>query len=358
MRNMERLLDIIRSKGRRLAVLGLLACTCALMTACIPLEEEETSTLEISDDLVMHFIDVGQADCTLLVSQGEAMLIDAGNRDDNCMIMGYLQQLGVNKQKYMILTHTDEDHIGSAEVILESMPVDRVYMQKQYMTKTGEFVLKELDKLGITPEEPELGAEITLGESRIVFIGPVRKYDSNDDNSICVRVSHGKIDAVFTGDAEKQQEYDMMDAGETLEAEILQAGHHGSSKANGYNFLKAVDPDNIVISCGKDNPYGHPHDKTLKRLNELGIGIYRTDEQGTIVATSDGSQAVFDTVSKDQMSGYESAYESEPFIGNLSSGTFHTPDCESLPKKENRVYFKTRKAATGAGYSPCGVCKP
>ena len=349
------------SRYRRPVIIMLMAAVLAFgLCGCTLFEEEQESgnILEVSDDLVMHFIDVGQADCTLLISKGEAMLIDAGNRDDNTMVMGYLRQLGVDKLKYMILTHTDEDHIGSCEAILESIPVERVYVQQKYMTKTGEYVMKELDKLGIKPVEPKVGDEISLGESQIVFIGPTRSYDTNDGNSICVRVTHGSIDTIFTGDAEKRQENDMIDSGETLEAELLQAGHHGSSKANGWNFLEAMDLKYAVISCGEDNPYGHPHKETMKRLGEKNVEVYRTDKQGTIVATSDGSSLKFDTVSKQEMADFQNEYESEPYIANMNSGTFHIPSCESLPKMENRVYYMTKKAAAGAGYQPCGVCNP
>lgn len=339
----------------------LLAAAFALaMTGCTLLEEaaEPENTMEITDDLTMHFLDVGQADCTLLVSKGEAMIIDAGNRDDSHLVMGYLRQQGVGKLKYMILTHTDEDHIGSAEAILESMPVGRVYVQTDHMTTTGRYLMKELDRKGMEPAEPEAGESITLGESTITFVGPVRRYDTNDENSICVRVSHGSEDALFTGDADIAQENDMIKAGRTVEAELIQAGHHGSSKSNGYKLLEAADPEYMVISCGKGNDYGHPHRETLKRLESKGVKVYRTDTQGTIVATSDGSSLTFSTVSKDIMRGCEREYVSLPYVGNINSGTYHLPTCEGLPKKENRIYFGSRGEAKGAGYSPCGVCEP
>ena len=328
-------------------------------TGCeIPAQEDAGSSLEVSDDLVMHFLDVGQADCTLLVSKGEAMLIDAGNRDDSALVMGYLQHIGVDRLKYMVLTHTDEDHIGSAEAVLESMPVDRVFVQRAHLTVTGEYLMKELDRKDMEAEDPQPGQTLTFGDCKIEFVGPVRRYDSNDDNSICLRVSHGSIDTLFTGDAGIRQEEDMIKDGQPLEAEILQSGHHGSSKSNGYKLLDAADPEYTVISCEAGNDYGHPHRETLKRLESKGVQVYRTDTQGTIVARSDGSSLQFETVSKDSMEALESEYEQQPFIANMNSGTYHSPTCEGLPKKENRIYFRTAKDARAAGYEPCGVCEP
>lgn len=343
----------------KLALTLMIAGLMMLFSGCeLPGNEQATNTFEVTDDLAMHFLDVGQADCTLLLSKGEAMLIDAGNRDDSALVMGYLRHLGVNNLKYMILTHTDEDHIGSAEAVLESMPVERVFIQKAHMTTTGEYVMKELDRKGIEPEEPAAGETLSFGDCTVQFVGPVRRYDNNDDNSICVRVSHGSNDALFTGDAGIRQEEDMIKAGQELEAEVLQSGHHGSSKSNGYRLLEAADPEYTVISCEKGNDYGHPHRETLKRLDKKGVKVYRTDQQGTIVATSDGSALSFETVSKDSMAAYEKAYVSQPIIANMNSGTYHTTSCEGLPKKENRVYFDSPKSALAAGYEPCGVCEP
>ena len=117
--------------------------------------------------------------------------------------------------------------------------------------------------------------------------------DNANDYSVGILLEHGENRFLFTGDAEEDSERDMLESGLGLSADVFKAAHHGSRTANTEEFLEAVDPEYVVISCGEGNSYGHPHAEVLNRLRAMGVQVFRTDEEGTIVASSDGSSITF-----------------------------------------------------------------
>ena len=138
--------------------------------------------------------------------------------------------------------------------------------------------------------------------------------------------------------------------------DVLKVGHHGSDTSTGYRFLNEVSPDYAVISVGKGNAYGHPHEQPLSRLKQAGVTILRTDELGTVVARTDGKEVTFTW--DNQSANPENAEPAQPvqFIGNVNSHKFHAPDCANLPTEKNRIIFGTYEQAVDAGYTPCGSC--
>ena len=327
-------------------------------SGCSGGDSGSSSALPAEGEMAAHFIDVGQADCTLLISEGEAMLIDAGNQPDDDLIIGYLDSLGIEELKYIVFTHPHEDHIGSGEAIINAFDVEKIFMLDEYDDGIEGYLKEEIDYLGIETEAPYPGDTAMLGECRIDFLGPIYDYDDANNDSICLKVTHGENSLLFTGDACTSAEKDMMEAGMDLEADLFQAGHHGSSTSNGYQFLKAANPKYIVISCEKDNMYGHPHDEVLSKYNDLGAEVFRTDTQGTIIAVSDGKAITFNTEGKKATRPYTEEQEEANYIGNTNSKKYHLPSCSGLPQEENRSYFKTKEAAEKAGYDPCGNCRP
>lgn len=314
--------------------------------------------LPAEEDLTAYFFDVGQADATLLVSRGEAMLIDAGNRDDAQFITGYLAELGIERLKYMVFTHPHEDHIGSGEAVLSQVTVDMVYMLDGYDEGIEGSLRQAVEQAGINVEAPKPGDTAQLGECGIEFLGPVSDSDDENDMSICLRIDHGQNSMLFTGDAGSGPEHEMIESGATLEADLLQAGHHGSSTSNSYYFLREVNPRYVVISCGEDNMYGHPHEETLSRFNDLGAEVFRTDLQGTVIAVDDGEEITFNCEGAKADRPYSEDHQEASYIGNVNSKKYHSPDCGGLPEEKNRVYFTDRAAAEKAGYEPCGLCHP
>lgn len=323
-------------------------------------DESGTGGISFTADgeLAVHFIDVGQADCTLLISQDEAMLIDAGNRDDAQLILNYLDELGIDSLKYIVFTHPHEDHIGSGEAVINNIEVEKIFMLDEYDNGIAGSLKQAIESEGIEVEAPEVSDTAMLGECNIEFLGPLDDYSDTNDDSICLKVTHGENRLLFTGDAGSTPERDMIEAGINLEADLLQAGHHGSSTSNSYYFLRESNPQYVVISCGKGNMYGHPHEETMSRFNDLGAEVFRTDTQGTIIAVSDGENFTFNAEGKKADKPYTSEHEDANYIGNINSKKYHSPQCSSLPEEQNRVYFMTTEAAENAGYTPCGNCKP
>lgn len=318
-----------------------------------------TGGVAADGELMVHYLDVGQADSTLLVSGNEAMLIDTGNRDDADYILSYLDELGIDELEYIVFTHPHEDHMGSGNEIVQNIDVGKIYMLDGYDSGISLKLKKTIEAEAIPTEAPEPGDKMTFGDCSIDFLGPVQDYKDVNDDSICLKVSHGDSRFLFTGDAGSDAERDMIEAGYDLETDVLQAGHHGSSTSNSYYFLRESNPKYAVISCGKGNMYGHPHEETLSRLSDLGAEVFRTDQQGTVIATDDGSGNIsFNCEGRKAERKHTSDHEDAAYIGNLNSKKYHRTDCGGLPEQQNRVYFKSREGAEKAGYEPCGRCHP
>ena len=349
-----------RSKCRRWILFFAVMMTAVFFLYGCSFGEEQSNegSLQSNEDLTVYFLDVGQADSTLLVSEGEAVLIDAGNCDDADFLLSYIEGLGIDKLKYVIFTHPHEDHIGSGRNILQQFGADTIYMLDGYDDGIAGSLEQFIRQEGFDVKAPQPGDAASFGECEIEFLGPYETYSDVNDNSICLKVSHGENSMLFTGDAGSTPEKKMIEMGENLEANLLQAGHHGSSTSNSYYFLRESNPEYVVISCGKDNMYGHPHEEALSRFRDLGAEVFRTDEQGTVIAVDDGTSITFNCEGKKSDRTHTSDYEDASYIGNINSKKYHLPSCSGLPNEENRVYFKTIDAAEAAGYSPCGNCHP
>lgn len=240
----------------------------------------------------VHFIDVGQGDSTLVISQGEAMLIDSGDKDDSNKIEKYLEKQGVTELKYLIATHPHADHIGEMSEIIDQFQVDKFIMPKVKadMTPTTtiyEKMLKSIKANGlkITQAKP---MKFELGSCKVELFTPKKDYDNLNDYSTLVKITDGDNSFLITGDCETAEEKDILSQGYDVSAKVLKAGHHGSSTSSGVDFLNKVMPRYAVISCGKGNKYGHPHEETVTRLKKYASHLYVTADVGTIVFSSDG----------------------------------------------------------------------
>ena len=335
-----------------LLILALLLAGCALPA--------DTAAPVSGEGLTVSFIDMGQADCALLECGGEFMLIDGGNRDAGQLLVSYLEQQGVETLSAVVCTHAHEDHVGGLPSVLAVYPTQAVYAPtRTYASKVFDDFVYYTDQQGLEITIPAPGDTWTLGQASVTVLGPVKSYAETNDTSIVLRVSYGETDFLFTGDMETTAENDMLDywGGRiSWKADVLKVGHHGSNTSTGYRFLNEVAPDYAVISVGKDNSYGHPHEEPLSRLNQAGVTIFRTDELGTVIARSDG--ATVSLTWDNQSANPENAESAEPvrFIGNVNSHIFHSPDCRNLPAEKNRTVFDTYEEAVEAGYTPCGSC--
>lgn len=246
---------------------------------------------DLSGSMQVHFIDVGQADCILICTDEKTMLVDAGNNDDADTILSYLGEQGVTRLDYVIGTHPHEDHIGSLDKVIAALDIGEVFLpDKMATTKTFEDVLTAIDEKGLTFTVPKVGDTYSLGEGSFTILAPgERDYGDEMNNwSIGIKVEFGATSFVMCGDAELLAESDIVATGLDLKATVFKAGHHGSATSNSNAMLDAVQPEFMVISCGKDNKYGHPHQETMDKLKERNIAFFRTDEQGTVVAETNG----------------------------------------------------------------------
>lgn len=262
--------------------------------------EEESNTQEekktnVNGEIKVHFIDVGQADSILIQQNGENMLIDAGNNADEDTLKNYLNSLGITEFKYVVGTHAHEDHIGSLDYIMNSFKVGKIYFPKATATtKTFENLVKAVKNKGMQFTVPKVGETFNIGNAKCTVLAPNgTSYEDANNDSIVIKLEYGNNSFIFTGDAEDVSEKEMLSNGLDLKADVLKVGHHGSSSSSTDEFLNSVNPKYAVISVGKDNDYGHPHKEPLERLSSRGIQVYRTDESGTIVATSDGNNITF-----------------------------------------------------------------
>lgn len=248
-------------------------------------DNEDTSEMQV------HFIDVGQGDATLILCDGEAMLIDAGDNSKGTVVQNYLNKQGIKELKYLILTHTDADHIGGADVIVTKFDIDTVFMGDfPKDNKTYGELLGALDYRQLTWSTLNVGNAYRLGSAEFTIIAPNRTYSDPNNSSIGLLLENGNDSFLFTGDAEEEAEYDILANGLEIECDVFKAGHHGSRTANTEAFLEAASPEYVVISCEEGNSYGHPHAGPLNSFRSMGMKVYRTDEQGSIVAVSNGEK--------------------------------------------------------------------
>lgn len=319
---------------------------------------------EAGADLKVHFIDVGQGDSTLIEKDGHFMLIDAGERDQGEIVASYLEKQGVKTLDYVIGTHPHSDHIGGLETVIRKFGVQKVLLpEKEHTTKVYERLLDAIADKGLKVTIPKPGDGYSLGEASFQIIAPVRDYGDNLNNwSIGLRLVYGKNSFVLCGDAEKEAEEDMAAGGLPLKADVLKLSHHGSSTSSAPGFMDKVDPEYAVISCGKNNDYGHPHREILEMLKKRNIKALRTDQLGTIVAVSDGSKVTFPAIGEDAGEDrVQSTAAVQDYVINTNTKKFHRPDCKSAAsmKKENRkAYQGAREELIGMGYEPCQSCNP
>lgn len=244
-------------------------------------------------DTTVEFIDVGQGDSTLVCSDGEYMLIDTGDRDSGNMLINYLEDSGVGKISYLILTHPHADHIGEAAEIVEKFEIGTIIAPELPEDKIPTTAIYEdlLDAM----EEKELSfhaaadEQFSLGTCDVYTYAPQEDYSNLNNYSVIIKIVHGGNSFLVTGDCETTEESEFLSRGCDLSADVLKAGHHGSDTSNSSEWLQAVSPDYAVISCGLDNSYGHPDDDTLARIKKYASYVYITAEDGTVKFESDGS---------------------------------------------------------------------
>lgn len=290
-------------KGRLCAII---VCICLLVVATLAITdyfgiftyEKLISVFGLNNgvvvdgDLSVHFINVGQGDCSLIISNGETALIDAGEAENADTVVSYLNSQGIKRLDYVIVSHPHSDHMGGISIVLESFEIGKVIVPKVSeemtpTTKTYKVFLQTVQNEGLKLTPARVGDVYNLGEASLEVLAPNSEYKDLNNYSVVALLTHGENKFLFTGDAESESEKEMLKKGLLTGVDVLKVGHHGSNTSSKKKFLEVVRPDYAVIMCG-DNSYNHPHKETIDNLLEYTDNIYRTDQQGTIVFISDG----------------------------------------------------------------------
>ncbi|WP_424353537.1 lamin tail domain-containing protein [Methanosarcina mazei] len=242
-------------------------------------------------NLTIHFLDVGQGDSILIEYDDKYMLIDTGENDQGEVVMNYLQGQGISTLDYVVATHPHSDHIGGMDDVLNNFQVEHfVDSGYPHTSKTYENMLTTIDQKDVPFEVVKAGQTIDFDPAvDIEVLNPASTYsDELNENSVVLKVIYGETSFLLMGDAGLESEERIMEAGYDVDSDILKVGHHASRSGSGLTFISSVSPEVSVIEVGSGNSYGHPHSEILDRLQKAST-VYRTDLDGTITVTTDGS---------------------------------------------------------------------
>ncbi|SQB33375.1 cell wall-binding repeat-containing protein [Clostridium cochlearium] len=337
-------------------------------------------------DLKVHYIDVGQGDSILIQQDGHNMLIDAGKNSSEKVVLDYLKSHGVTKLDYVIGTHPHEDHIGGLDAVINNFEIGQVFMPKvTHTSQTFKSVVTAITNKGLKITTPKIGDSYGLGNARWEIIAPVSaSYDNLNNYSIVTKLKFGNNSFIFTGDAESLSEGEILKKQLDISSDVLKVGHHGSRTSTTQNFLNKVNPKYAVISVGKGNSYKHPNQEILNRLKSKNVKVYRTDENGTVVATSDGTSIRFnkspgsykgnDVVvpiqkpsikpqpkpvpkpsPKPVIKPQPSDNKSVTVYITKTGKKYHRNGCRYLRKSKIPI---NKNDAINRGYGSCGICNP
>ncbi|WP_340101173.1 ComEC/Rec2 family competence protein [Salinibaculum salinum] len=275
-----------------------------------PATTEDGNDTPPSGTLEIHHIDVGQADATLVITPaGETILIDTGDwRQDGQGVIEYLEAHGVDRVDHLVATHAHADHIGGHAAVIEHFETEGDGVGAAYdsgvasTSQTYGNYLDAIEEHEVTLFEVEEGDTLPFGDDNVsaTVLNPPAGDAGSDihDNSVALTLEFGDVRYLTTGDAESAVERRLVaDWRDELDADIYQAGHHGSSTSSSETFLDAVSPEVAVISSGFDSQYGHPSDETLRRFADHEIGTYWTGVHDDIVVTTDGTNVTVETES-------------------------------------------------------------
>ncbi len=286
-------------KLKRFSFVVMAILCAAALSACglydkLPVEMPQTTTQPEtqtqSENLVVHYLDVGQGDSEFIeFPNGETMLIDAGETDKGETVISDISALGYNKITYLVATHPHSDHIGGMPAVLDAFEVANAYLPNASSSSDiyAEF-LDKLDAEGCNVYEAKNGVSVIQTESiSAYFVAPCgTDYKNLNNYSAVLKLVYGETSFLFTGDAQSQSEKEIT---ADVTADVVKVGHHGSKTSSGQAFVNAVSAEYAVIEVGEDNSYGHPNDGIVQRWQNAGAKVLRTDLNGSITFTSNGN---------------------------------------------------------------------
>ena len=252
-------------------------------------ENLDISSQSVNCDMKVHFLNVGDADCAYIKCGDYKILIDAADKEPSDTVCEYLIKHNVKKLDLVIMSHPHRDHIGQMKSIIDNFDIDK-FVQSDIpenilpTSVTYENMLKSLVDKKVNTKTLGAGDNFNLGDLKFKILGPVKSSENLNNCSLVVKIEYKDVSFLFTGDAEKAEEYSMLKSVRNLNATVLKVGHHGSTTSTTANFLKAVHPKYAVISSeDKQNK-----NSVIKRLEESCERVYKTYENGNIIFITDG----------------------------------------------------------------------
>lgn len=281
----------MQNKILKKIILVLVVILSLSFAACSSESSSKKAPISTGNELKVHFIDVGQGDSILVQFKDKNLLIDAGPRSSSNDLLKYLKGINLTKLDYVVATHPHEDHIGGMPEIIKNFEIGEFYApKKQASTKIFQTMVEDLKKKNHKINVAKAGVSLDMdSDISVKMIAPNSSdYENVNNYSAVIKVTYKDTSFLFTGDAEKLSEKEILQKKYDIKADVLKLGHHGSSTSSSKEFLDKVNPKIAVASLGKNNDYGHPHKEIIKAMKDRKISFYRTDELGTIVLKSDG----------------------------------------------------------------------
>lgn len=386
----------------------------------LPVETVPVITADSTFEI--YYLDVGQGDSSCVICDGHAMLIDGGNKSASSKVYSFLRSHELPYLDYIVATHHDSDHVGGLAGALNYASVGTTFCNvANYDSEPFQDFLKYLSQGNGTITIPNAGDTFYLGCAQVTILYPNPGEILSDNTSIVLRIQYGDTSFLFTGDSEVEDEAAILSSEYELTSDVIKVAHHGGKSSSTSSFIDSVAPSYAVISVGGSNTYGHPAEEVLSRFKDRNLSLYRTDIQGDIHCTSDGSKITFDVEKNSDFDTYlaaggyknylkelEAARATEPpateapatkptttnppetkettvtvtptekiapstnsdstsngsscnYIANTNTHKFHYPTCSSVKQmnENNKWYYDgSRNDLIAMGYSPCKKCNP
>lgn len=328
---------------------------------------------DVPQDMRIHFLDVGQGLSVLAESQGRYLIYDGGGQGSSSYVVAYLREQGVEKLDYVIASHYDADHLAGLVGCLNVFSAERVLAPDyEHDTKLYSSFMKEITERGIPFSSPVQGETFTLGAATFNVLSAKPENGDSNDYSLVIKIMNGQNSCILTGDASAASEAEMIRSGRELSCDILSIGHHGSASSTSWDFLEKTVPEVAVISVGRDNSYGHPDRDVLEKLESMEIDLYRSDLQGTVIATSNGSEFTWSESPCNDYQGGDSGTQPEetsvspdsvsPEVSSsmqvwksASGKKYHTiPNCGTM--NPDQAVQMSEEEAQNSGLGACSKC--
>jgi competence protein ComEC len=277
------------------------------ITEFLGLNEAPAVSAPTEGTVQVHFIDVGQGDCALILTPEKAVLIDSGDTQFAERVIDYIRRMGIDKLDLIIVSHPHADHIGGMDKIISAINTDKLIMPKlpdNLIPTTGVYfaMLEAIEEHSVERAYAQPGEVINLGNAFIEILAPHNdsEFSEINDYSVVAKLVHGGNSFLFTGDMQRAAENDVLERGVDLSADVLKIAHHGSRTSSQRAFLEAVKTQSdsagrfAVISVASPNQHNHPNNDVIRLLEALDYEIKRTDESGTIIfiSSSEGLEVV------------------------------------------------------------------